>query len=461
MMHMISKNIKSNKRVLLVSSIVALAGLLFGLDMGFINLSLKLIQQEFALTTGQSESVTASLLFGAAIGAAISGFLSYHAGRKRTLLIASLIFCIASFLCIASHSYAMLVASRSFLGIAVGMSSFVAPLYLSEIAPAKIRGRMIAMYQLMITIGVLWIFISNFLLQQYGSWRLMMVSIIIPAATMFICCFFLPCSPRWLVLKGKPMLAESTLQTLRNTQDVSHELTEIEKSIQMEKQHSIWKNKWLWRIILLGVLLQILQQTTGANVLLYYSTKIFHQAGFENNNINTVLIGLIKVITTLFALFLIDKTGRKPLLYFGIIIMILSLICIGYLFNTELNIGYLTTVQKNILLIFSLLIVAGFAISVAPVVWVICSEIFPLKCRDSCITISTTANWLTSMLIGRYALSMFDLFGYGNTFYIFACCCLAGLFLVCFFTPETKQISLECIEKNLKLSKPLRHIGKQ
>ena len=454
---------KTNKTgmVVFICFIAALAGLLFGLDLGYVNGALQLIQKEFQLNTAQTGTVTGILMLGAALGALICGFLSQKLGRKKTLALAALLFALFSIISMFAPSYRVLLASRFMLGCAVGIAAFITPLYLSEIAPRKIRGGLISMYHLMLVTGVLIMFISNHYLAPYGSWRLMMVTISVPAIIMFFCCLFLPKSPRWLVLKGNIDEARAALFRVRHEDDVNKEIEEIEESVSVKRGglSGLWKTDWLWKVVLLGMSLQVLQQLTGMNVFNYYSTEIFSAAGFGDHNLNTIVIGSVNVLTACLGLFVIDKFGRKPLLYVGLTLLIIALATIGHLLNIEAVGSVLSTHQKDLLFSASLLVAFSFAISIGSLSWVMCAEICPLQYRNIGLTFSTVINLVANMLIGRYALSMFDTWGYGNTFYVFSVSCFIGILLVKFFVPETKGVSLEKMEQNLRSSRPLRRIG--
>ena len=451
----------ANTIVTKVSFIAALAGLLFGLDIAYVNGSLELIVKTFHLTTSQSENIAGVLLFGAFVGAVFSGWLSRQFGRKKVLLLASLIFALFTFLGVFAPSFTVLLVARFIIGLAVGIASFVAPLYLSEIAPFKIRGRLIAMYQLMITIGILAMFLSNAALLQFGSWRLMMAVIAIPALVMFIGGLFLPESPRWLVLVGKNEEAEKVLKRIRNSDDeVNFELGEIKETVKVKT--SGWKllsKSFFRKVLILGILLQALQQFSGMNAFMYYSGQVFKAAGFSNPAVATVIVGLVNVLTTLIAIRYVDKLGRKPILYFGLSILVVSCAVVGYLFRinppgTEMN-----SIEQWLTLIFSLLFIFGFAIALGPIVWILCSEIFPLKGRDLGITITTATNWISNTIIGSFTLTWFTHLGVGGTFWMFGAVNLVGFLIVGFLTPETKDIPLEELEKNLESGVQLRKLG--
>ena len=451
----------ANAIVTKVSLIAALAGLLFGLDIAYVNGSLALIVKDFNLTVPQSEKIAGVLLFGAAIGAVFSGWFSRRFGRKKVLLLASLIFALFTFLGVFAPTYTVLLIARFIIGLAVGIASFVAPLYLSEIAPYKIRGRLIAMYQLMITIGILAMFLSNAALIHFGSWRLMMSVIAIPALVMFIGALFLPESPRWLVLVGKPEESEKVLRKIRTSEEeVAFELNEIKETVKIKSSGWALLSKPFFRkVLILGILLQALQQFSGMNAFMYYSGQVFKAAGLSNPAVATIIVGLVNVLTTLIAIKYVDKLGRKPILYFGLTILVVSCAVVGYLFKIRPPGTEMTSVEQWLTLIFSLLFIFGFAVSLGPIVWILCSEIFPLKGRDFGITVTTTTNWISNTIIGSFTLTWFQHLGVGGTFWMFGLFSLVGFLIVGFITPETKDITLEELEKNLEKGVPLRKLG--
>ena len=452
-----------NAIVTKVSLIAALAGLLFGLDIAFVNGSLEFIVKDFSLTVSQSEKIAGVLLFGAAVGAAFSGWISRRFGRKKVLLLASLIFFLFTILGVFSPTFTVLLVARFILGLAVGIASFVAPLYLSEIAPYKIRGRLIAMYQLMITIGILAMFLSNAALAHFGSWRLMMSVIAIPALIMFIGALTLPESPRWLVLVGKPEKSEEVLQRIRTSdEEVAFELNEIKETVKIKSSGwALLSKPYFRKVLILGILLQALQQFSGMNAFMYYSGQVFKAAGLSNPAVATIIVGLVNVLTTLLAIKYVDKLGRKPILYFGLTILVVSTAVVGYLFKLRPPGTEMTPVEQWLTLIFSLLFIFGFAVSLGPIIWILCSEIFPLKGRDFGITVTTTTNWISNTIIGSFTLTWFQHLGVGGTFWMFGGFLLIGFLIVGFLTPETKDITLEELEKNLENGVPLRKLGEK
>ena len=405
----------SNKAMtFFVCFLAALAGLLFGLDIGVIAGALPFITDEFQISAHTQEWVVSSMMFGAAVGAVGSGWLSFKLGRKKSLMIGAILFVAGSLFSAAAPNVEVLIISRVLLGLAVGVASYTAPLYLSEIAPEKIRGSMISMYQLMITIGILGAYLSDTAFSYSGAWRWMLGVIIIPAILLLIGVFFLPDSPRWFAAKRRFHDAERVLLRLRDTSaEAKNELEEIRESLKVKQ--SGWalfkENSNFRRAVFLGVLLQIMQQFTGMNVIMYYAPKIFELAGYTNTTEQmwgTVIVGLTNVLATFIAIGLVDRWGRKPTL---------------------------------------------------TLIWVLCSEIQPLKGRDFGITCSTATNWIANMIVGATFLTMLNTLGNANTFWVYAGLNLFFIVLTIWLVPETKHVSLEHIERNLMKGRPLREIG--
>ena len=449
----------------------ALAGLLFGLDVGVISGAQQFIQKDFQVPDWTIESIVSALLWGAVLGTLISGYLSSHFGRRKTILISALIFIGGSVLCSLATNSDMLIGSRFILGIAVGVASFTAPLYLSEISPQSVRGSMISMYQLMITIGIVLAFLSNAWLASYatfggvtgGHWRIMLGIIVIPAAVMFLGVLFLPESPRWLFLKGRKSHAIEVFTRMKLEQgEIDTEVREIEESLRVKQNgfSMFLQNPNFRRAILLGVGLQTIQQLTGINVVMYYAPTIFKIAGFattEQQMVGTVIVGVTNVLATFIAIAFVDRLGRKPIMYAGFVVMGLSLLTVGYFFKsgieTNPSLGYPAI---GALLLF----IVGFAMSAGPIIWILCSEIYPNSGRDLGVTFSTSTNWCVNAIVGQTFLTLLNNLGNGNTFLMYGG--LNALFILFFilYVPETKGVSLEKIESNLLSGLPLRKIGR-
>ncbi|CAI1956783.1 MULTISPECIES: sugar porter family MFS transporter [Serratia] len=453
---------KTNRQTLQVCFLAALAGLLFGLDMGVIAGALPFLAHEFSLSSQQQEIVVSIMMLGAALGALGSGPMSSRLGRKKSLLLSAVLFVVGSVGCAIALNLEVLVISRFILGLAVGVASFTAPLYLSEIAPERIRGSMISLYQLMITIGILAAFLSDTAFSAGGHWRWMLGIITFPAIILFIGVVTLPESPRWLAMKGRSELASKVLMLLRNSDDEARvELDQIRESLQMKQRG--WQlfrhNANFRRSTCLGILLQFMQQFTGMTIIMYYAPKIFEIAGFSTTSEQmwcTVIAGLTNVLATFIAIALVDRWGRKPMLKLGFGVMAICMGTLGYMFHTGISNPAEQYAAVMVLLIF----ITGFAMSAGPLIWVLCSEIQPLAGRDFGVTCSTMANWMANMIIGATFLTLIDTVGSAGTFWLYAGLNLFCILLTLWLVPETKNISLEHIKKNLMNGVALRHIGK-
>ena len=449
----------------------ALAGLLFGLDIGVISGAEGFIQKSFSITDRIIEIIISAILWGAVFGTLISGILSNRFGRRGAILISALIFVAGSIACAFAPDPRILIIARFFLGIAIGVASFTAPLYLSEISPERVRGAMISMYQLMITIGIVAAFLTNTWLGSYavidgttgGHWRLMLGVIAIPAAVMFLGVLFLPESPRWLFLKGRKEKAISVFQRMHLPGDeISREVVGIEESLRVRQSgfQMLLNNSNFRRAVGLGIGLQVIQQLTGINVVMYYAPRIFKIAGFistEHQLWGTVIVGITNVLATFIAIAFVDRLGRKPIMYAGFAVMGLAMVTVGTLFNMDLE----KSPALGIWAIGALLLfIVGFAMSAGPIIWVICSEIFPLSARDLGVTFSTATNWIVNAIVGGTFLSLLHTLGNGNTFLLYGGMNVLFVIFFLLLVPETKGVSLEKIEANLLSGKPLRRIGR-
>lgn len=458
--------------VIWVCLMAALAGLLFGIDTGVIAQAKGFIKSDLNLTDFQLSIIVSSMLGGAAFGALSAGFITRNFGRKRSILVSSFLFCIGALGCTVATQANLLIVSRVLLGIAIGVASFVAPLYLSEVAPKKIRGTMISLYQLMITLGILVSFLSNWLVVSLTqtpedptglidfsiSWRVMLGIPLIPATIFFIGTILLPESPRWLISVGRKDEAVSVLKRIRETEteaiDESNEIEEtVKNSVRINGFKYLLQNRFFQKTVILGMILQISQQLTGINVIMYYGPEVIKSMGFDSNfavNIGTVLIGLTNVLATFIAIYYIDKWGRKPILIVGYILMAISLVLVATFMKLNMGVFAIT---------FILVFVISFAFSAGPIAWVLCAEVQPLAGRDFGVTCSTGANWISNMIVAAIVLSALNAFGNVIVMSFLAICCVASLFIVYFFCPETKGVSLEHLEKRLKEGVPLRKLG--
>lgn len=443
-----------------VATLAALAGLMFGLDVGVISGAQQFIQHEFAVSDTVIEHIVSSMTVGAAAGAALAAWLSKHFGRKRSLVFSGSLFVIGSLICASAWSPDALIGARFVLGLAIGIAAFTAPLYLAEIAPLDKRGAMISTYQLMITIGIFVAFLSDTGFSYIESWRWMLGVIAIPGALFLLGVLGLPESPRWLVLKQRDADASAVLQKLRGDPEaVRNEVAEIKEQLRTPQQgwRLFLQNRNFRRSVALGIALQVVQQLTGINVVMYYAPRIFADMGYAVSMQMwfTAIVGLTNVLATFIAIGFVDRIGRKPILYAGFVVMAIGLGVVGLL----MHMGMATQGERLLAIAMLLLFVIGFACSAGPLVWTLCSEIQPLKGRDFGIGVSTVTNWVLTGIVTLTFLTLLNNFGKANTFWLYAAFNAVFLLFTFALVPETKGVSLEQIERKLMDGKRLRNIG--
>lgn len=451
---------RTHATAIFIGLLAALAGLMFGLDIGVISGATQFIRRDFAIDDHAIELIVSSMMAGAAIGALIAGFLSARLGRKRSLIIAAILFVIGSVLSALAPGSGSLIGARVVLGFAIGIATFTAPLYLAEISSERSRGAMVSTYQLMITIGILIAFLSDTAFSYSGNWRWMLGVIAIPGALFLLGVVTLPESPRWLVMRGFRERAATVLARLRGGADVQQELSAIEAQLATPQSglRLFLDNRNFRRSVGLGIVLQVMQQFTGMNVVMYYAPIIFKDMGYatEQQMWFTALVGLINVLATFIAISLVDRWGRKPILYTGFSVMAIGLGVVGAM----MHLGIATHVEQLFTVAMLLVFIVGFAMSAGPLIWTLCSEIQPLKGRDFGIACSTITNWIANMIVGATFLTLLNRIGHAHTFWLYAGLNVLFLIITIAFVPETRGITLEQIERNLLGGKRLRDIGR-
>ncbi len=455
--------------VYIICMVAALGGLLFGLDQGFIANSLETLTQHYKFGVEGGESYSAILATGGIFGALLSGIFARFLGRKKSLVLAGFIFTAASAYSALLPPLQILSVCRFALGFGVGIASFIVPLYLSETAPAAIRGSMGTLFQLMITIGIFLIAVSNvFIARTFvdpaTALPLMFLMITLFAALMFAGSFILPESPRWLMLKGRRDKAAAVLQrTMSTREEIDREIGEIEEALHGPQGAGIGIvfRGYFFKILVVGILLQMFQQLVGINMMIYYSPTIFGYAGMKGL-LAMMAVPTVNMLFTFPAIHLVEKWGRKKLLYVGAVVMVITMVASGLAFQAIGNISdpsLISGTPKMVLLVSTILYIFGFAVSWGPVVWLVCSEVFPLEGREVGMTITTMVNWTFAGLVMANALSFMRTFGNASIFYVFAGFCVVAILFVALFVPETKGITLEELEFNLKKGVRLRNLG--
>ncbi len=450
--------------IYLIAMIAALTGFLFGFDSGIMSGVLSSIRHDFGLNDKQVEFMVGLLPFGALLAACFTGRFSDWIGRVRILILIPLVFTFSILMIVFSSSYFLLCLARLFLGISIGMSVVVSPLYIAETAPAEIRGKLITYFQLAITIGIFCAYVVNASTHAEDiPWRWVFVMGLVPSTVLFVSAFFLPESPRWLCLQKRHREAESSLCKILGTGAHSacleKELKMIENSIQHENKKTIWKDLFSKKIrpcLSVGVLLFFFQQLSGINVVIYYAPIIFkkmHLGSSFGDLLATVGIGIVNVAMTLVAMRWIEKMGRRRLLLLGL----LGTACVLFIIA-------LTTYLENPLLhwvsaVCLFLFIAFFAVSLGPLPWVMMPEIFPQKVRAQGSSVSAASNWaFNTLVVSTFPVLLHNL-GISMTFVLYGCACIVGFFWAVRYLPETRRLSLEEIEKHVGSGKPLRELG--
>lgn len=436
----------------------SLGGLLFGFDTAVISGAINLVKVQFSLNALVEGWLVSSGLVGCIIGVFMTGFLSDKIGRKKTMMLAGCMFFLSGIGCSFSFSMVPLIAARMIGGVGVGMASVVSPMYIAEFAPADKRGRMIAYYQLSITVGILLAYFSNALLVSLSknnlenavlewflkeeTWRPMFLVMSIPSFIFLVMVIKIPESPRWLVFINRREKAEEILNTIRTPLQAKVELQDIEKAAikSTDKTISIL-NKSIRLPLLIGIVLAVLQQFSGINAIIYYGPSIFKSAGIADDNalLFQVIIGAVNLLFTFVAIRSVDKYGRKLLLLTGLSGIIFSLVFCGFLFYT----GHTDTI---LLLFLILLFIACFAFSLGPVTWILINEIFPTAVRVKAVSICTMALWIAVWIVGQFFPWLLEKAGAAVTFWIFAAFSIINFFFCLKVVKETKGKTLEEME---------------
>ncbi|MCD6045523.1 MAG: galP 1 [Gammaproteobacteria bacterium] len=440
-----SKN--QNYFLWVVASIAALGGFLFGYDTGVISGALIFIQNNFGLDTSQSEWVVSSVVLGALLGALCSGALADHFGRRMMLLLSAFFFILGTVAAVLAWQVWVLITGRLIIGLAIGISSYTTPLFISEVAPANKRGALVLLSVVMITSGEAISFLVDYGLAATQSWRWMLGSGLIPAILLLLGLLLLPTSPRWLVLKGQVKKAKETLSRLRGTVNIDSEFEEIADTLHVQsfKWRELLAKPWR-KVLLIGIVLGVLQQFLGINTVMYYGPILFNQLGFADTQASifaTFIMGVVNTLISIVALVCVDKLGRRRLLLYGFAIAGLSLLLLSYIVP---DVGHKVE-SKILLLSLMVLYIAGYSLGIGGLFWVIIAEIYPLQCRGFAMSIVTAIQWAANFIVAATFLSILSYFGAAITFLLYATVCVLGFIFCYFFLPETKERSLEWIQK--------------
>ena len=435
--------------VYISAAIAALGGLLFGYDTGVISGAELFLKNDFTLSTVALEIIVSGVLAGAAVGALLGGRMADLFGRRRLLIATAIIFAVGGLGCAAATAPAILVVGRIVVGLGIGLASAAVPVYISEVSPANARGWQVSLFQLAITVGILLAYIVDYAFAAIQGWRWMFGLAVVPATIFGLGMLFLPESPRWLARRGRHDKARAMLMRIRGTSDVSAELEEIDRSLTHATERGQLSDLLAPSIrpaLLVGIGLAVFQQVTGINTVIYYAPLIIQSAGISSASgaiLATAGIGLVNVLMTIVAMWLIDRMGRRPLLLVGIAGMAITLGLLGLAFHVSGKSAGLVWLAVISMMVY----VGSFAISLGPIFWLLISEIYPLKIRNSAEGLSAAFNWGSNLLVSLTFLTLLQMIGPTRTFWLYGLLAVAAWIFSYFRVPETKGRTLEEIEE--------------
>ncbi len=451
---------KGTAYVVFMAAVAAIGGILFGYDTAVISGTTDIVRNQFSLSASGEGWYVGCALIGSIIGVLCAGSLSDYIGRKITMLISAAFFSISAIGCAVCGSFDALVAFRIIGGVGIGIVSIVSPIYISEVSPAKIRGTLVSLYQLAVTAGFLLAYLANWAIDagidpaagadaglwsrmfNAEAWRGMLGSETLPALLFLFIIFFIPESPKWLIIRGKSSKAIAVLSRILGSEDEINAEVEATRSSSGEDKGS-WSDllkPGILVAVLAGCAIAILGQFMGVNAVLYYGPKIFSEAGFDNPMFSTVLVGLVNFATTILAVFIIDKVGRKQLIYWGVSGMIICLIAIGTYFATGGALG------NGFMLAFFLAYVFCCAISISAIVFVLLSEMYPNSIRGRAMSLAGFMLWVGTYIVGQLTPVLLE-WSQAGTFFIFAVMCVPYMLIMWKVIPETTGKTLEEIEE--------------
>jgi MFS transporter, SP family, arabinose:H+ symporter len=438
----------NNRYIILISTAAALGGLLFGFDTAIISGAIAAVEKHFVLNDVWLGFAVSSILIGCGIGAAITGWLCDQLGRKKVLFICGVLFAVTGIGTGMANSLTVFLLFRICGGFAVGAAAMASPMYIAETVPAHQRGRMVAVYQLAIVAGILLAYFSNWLLSSntVNGWRWMFASQAVPSVLFLISLLLVPESPRWLIGQNNITAAKKIVEQIGGKLYASTAIQAIQQSFATQQKQQ-WQHLLLpkyRKVLWLGIFIAIFQQVTGINAILYYAPEIFKQTGVDSGNalLQTIGIGVAMLLFTFIAIGFVDKTGRRPLLFWGSAVMGMALCGVALCFHYNYF-------QNYLVLILIVLYIAGFSASLGAVTWVVLSEIFPNSIRAMALSLSTLILWLADFAASFFFPIANKRLGPTTTLLIFAALCFVYVVYIKIKVPETKGKTLEELEQQL------------
>jgi SP family galactose:H+ symporter-like MFS transporter len=439
--------------------IAALGGLLFGYDTGVISGAILFVKNQFSLSATMEEIVVSAVLVGAVLGAVMGGALTGRFGRRKMIILAGIIFTVSAIGTALVPTVAWLIATRIVSGIAIGIASFISPMYIAELVPAKVRGSLVAVNMLAITSGIVVAYLVDYALSGSQGWRWMFGLAAIPSIALVIGMWRLPDSPRWLISKSMVEQAKRVLQRVRTESDVSPEIRDIQQSMAEQANGGVTElfQPSLRMPLLVGVGLAIFQQITGINTVIYYSPTIFGFASITGAG-PAILAGagltMVMWCFHLLAIFLMDRVGRRPLLLIGVAGQIIGLAILGAAFQLQQLASFKSYVAIGGLVIY----VACFAFGLGPIFWLLISEIYPLKIRGAAMSAVTVTNWGMNLVVAITFLTLVGVLGHAGTFWLYGIIAVGAWVFFYLLVPETKGKTLEQIEAHWRAGKHPREL---
>ena len=433
--------------ILRISSIAALGGVLYGYDMGIIAAAALFVKRSFALSTVLEELVVSVVLIGAMAGAIVGGAVADRIGRRRTLVWAAGIFIVGSLLAPLATDVTVLIIARAIIGLGIGFTSVTAPVYVSELAPPQSRGMLIGLYQFALTVGIALADLVGYLLADQQAWRLMFGLAVVPTVIFLAVILTVPESPRWLFAHARQKEAETVLLSYTDTDGAHQFLNDIKEGLKAPVEQR-WSALWSPAVrgsLFIAVGMTVLQQVTGINTIIYYGPQIFSLAGSASHSsaiLATFVVAIVNVIGTVVGILLVDRVGRKPLLYIGVTGMTVALFALSYAFSHKETLGSsLGTMAIICLMIY----IACFAFSLGAIAWILVAEVFPLRVRGRGVAAGTLGSGISNLIVSLTFLSLIESIGSAGTFAIYGAMSIVTLLFVRFIVPETCGRDLESI----------------
>ncbi|MFY9936972.1 MAG: sugar porter family MFS transporter [Silvibacterium sp.] len=434
--------------------IAALGGLLFGYDTGVISGAILFIKTQFSLSATMEEIVVSAVLVGAVIGAAAGGVLTNRFGRRKLIILAGIIFTASALGTALAPTIAWLIAGMVVSGFAIGIASFISPMYIAELVPANVRGALVAVNMLAITTGIVTAYLVDYAFSSIQGWRYMFGLAAIPSLGLAIGMWRLPDSPRWLISKSRLDQAKRVLQRVRTLSDVSPEIAEIQESMNKQGEGGIagLLQPSLRMPLIVGLGLAVFQQITGINTVIYYAPTIFKFAGIQATG-PAILAGaglaMVMWCFHILSIFLLDRVGRRPLLLVGVAGQIIGLAILGAAFHFQQLASFKSYIAIGSLVIY----VASFAAGLGPIFWLLISEIYPLKVRGAAMSAVTVTNWTLNLVVSVTFLTLIAALGHAGTFWLYGVIAVVAWIFFYRLVPETNGKTLEQIEAYMRSGK--------